>query len=69
MRHKAPQSGTPYNFPYSGWSESIGLYFRKRIGLGPLALNFSKSGIGISTGVRGLALESMYFPSITSVAK
>jgi hypothetical protein len=30
------------------------LYFRKRIGLGPLALNFSKSGIGISTGVRGL---------------
>jgi Protein of unknown function (DUF4236) len=32
----------------------MGLYFRKRIGLGPLALNFSKSGIGISTGVRGL---------------
>jgi hypothetical protein len=32
----------------------MGLYFRKRIGLGPLALNFSKSGIGISAGVRGL---------------
>jgi hypothetical protein len=31
-----------------------GLYFRKRIGLGPLALNFSKSGIGISAGMRGL---------------
>jgi hypothetical protein len=29
-------------------------YFRKRIGLGPLALNSSKSGIGISVGVRGL---------------
>jgi hypothetical protein len=46
----------------------MGLYFRKRLGLGPFAF-FSKSGIGISTGVRGLALESMYFPSITSVAK
>jgi hypothetical protein len=32
----------------------VGLCFRKRIGLGPLAPNFSKSGIGISTGVRGL---------------
>jgi Protein of unknown function (DUF4236) len=29
-------------------------YFRKRLGLGALALNFSKSGIGISTGIRGL---------------
>jgi hypothetical protein len=33
---------------------AMGLYFRKRIGLGPLALNFSKSGIGISAGVRGV---------------
>jgi hypothetical protein len=32
-----------------------GLYFRKRIGLGPLALNFSKSGIGISVGVASAA--------------
>jgi hypothetical protein len=32
----------------------VGLYFRKRLGLGPLALNFSKSGIGVSTGIRGL---------------
>jgi hypothetical protein len=32
----------------------MSFYFRKRIGLGPLALNFSKSGIGISAGVRGL---------------
>jgi hypothetical protein len=26
----------------------MGFYFQKPIGLGPLALNFSKSGIGIS---------------------
>lgn len=32
----------------------MGFYFRKRIGLGPLALNFGKSGIGLSTGIRGL---------------
>jgi hypothetical protein len=32
----------------------ISFYFRKRVGLGPLALNFSKSGIGISAGGRGL---------------
>src|SRR5512133_781440 len=32
----------------------MGLYFRKRLGIGPLALNFSKSGVGISTGMRGL---------------
>jgi hypothetical protein len=30
----------------------MGFYFRKR--LGPLALNFSKSGMGISAGVRGV---------------
>jgi Protein of unknown function (DUF4236) len=32
----------------------MGLFFRKRLGLGPLGLNISKSGIGISAGVRGL---------------
>jgi hypothetical protein len=32
----------------------MGLFVRKLISLGPLALNFSKSGIGISAGVRGL---------------
>jgi hypothetical protein len=31
----------------------MGLFFRKRLGLGP-ALNVSKSLIGISAGVRGL---------------
>jgi hypothetical protein len=32
---------------------TMGLFFRKRLGLGPLGLNFGKSGIGISAGVRG----------------
>jgi len=31
----------------------MGFYFRKRVGLGPLALNLSKSGLGLSLGVRG----------------
>ena len=31
----------------------MGLFFRKRVGLGPLNLNLSKSGIGFSLGVRG----------------
>ena len=32
----------------------MGFFFRKRIGVGPLAVNLSKSGIGLSTGLRGL---------------
>jgi Protein of unknown function (DUF4236) len=43
--------------PWTSYHEgenSMGFFFRKRIGLGPLAVNFSKSGIGISTGIRGL---------------
>jgi hypothetical protein len=45
----------------------MGLYFRKRIGLGPLALNFRKSGIGISTGLRGLraGLSIAHHPGYT----
>ncbi|WP_461630049.1 DUF4236 domain-containing protein [Labilibaculum euxinus] len=31
----------------------MGFYFRKSAGLGPIRLNFSKSGIGVSTGVKG----------------
>ena len=31
----------------------MGLVFRKRIGFGPLNLNLSKSGAGLSLGVRG----------------
>lgn len=34
----------------------MGFYFRKSAGLGPIRLNFSKSGIGISTGVKGARL-------------
>ena len=33
--------------------ERMGWYFRKSLGLGPLRLNLSKSGIGYSVGVRG----------------
>lgn len=32
----------------------MGFYFRKRRSAGPLSFNLSKSGIGISTGIRGL---------------
>ncbi|MCF8373468.1 MAG: DUF4236 domain-containing protein [Bacteroidales bacterium] len=34
----------------------MGFYFRKSAGLGPIRLNFSKSGIGVSTGVKGARL-------------
>ena len=32
----------------------MGFYFRKRLNFGPLRLNLSKSGVGLSTGIRGL---------------
>jgi Protein of unknown function (DUF4236) len=31
----------------------MGLYLKRRVGVGPFALNISKSGLGISTGFRG----------------
>src|SRR5215212_10053655 len=31
----------------------MGFYFRKSVKLGPMRLNFSKSGIGVSAGVKG----------------
>ncbi|MCG8700550.1 MAG: DUF4236 domain-containing protein, partial [Bacteroidales bacterium] len=34
----------------------MGFYFRKSQSLGPIRLNFSKSGVGISTGVTGSRL-------------
>jgi uncharacterized protein DUF4236 len=43
----------------------MGLYFRKCLGLGPLSLNFSRSGIGISTGVRGLRAGLVVTPAKT----
>jgi hypothetical protein len=39
---------------YNPHEVRMGFYLRKRLGLGPLALNFGKSGNGISTGVRGV---------------
>lgn len=35
-----------------GWS------FRKSIKLGPIRLNLSKSGLGVSTGIRGFRVSS-----------
>ena len=32
----------------------MGFYFRKSVRFGPLRVNFSKSGVGLSAGVRGL---------------
>ncbi len=32
----------------------MGFFFRKSVSLGPLRLNLSKSGVGISTGIKGL---------------
>jgi Protein of unknown function (DUF4236) len=32
----------------------MGFYLRKRVKVGPLRFNLSKSGIGVSAGVRGL---------------
>lgn len=31
----------------------MGLRFRKSVNIGPLRLNFSKSGVGMSVGVKG----------------
>ena len=35
----------------------MGLYFRKSKSFGPFKLNFSKSGVGVSTGVKGARLS------------
>ena len=35
----------------------MGLYFRKSKSFGPFRLNFSKSGVGVSTGVKGARLS------------
>jgi Protein of unknown function (DUF4236) len=34
----------------------MGFYIRKSVSLGPLRFNFSKSGVGISAGVKGARL-------------
>lgn len=35
----------------------MGLRFRKSINIGPLRINFSKSGIGFSLGVKGFRIS------------
>jgi uncharacterized protein DUF4236 len=32
----------------------MGFFFRKSVSFGPVRLNFSKSGVGVSAGVKGL---------------
>ncbi len=34
----------------------MGIFFRKSVSLGPVRLNFSKSGVGVSAGVKGLRI-------------
>ena len=36
----------------------MGFYFRKSVNLGGLRFNFSKSGVGVSTGVKGFRVGS-----------
>ena len=35
----------------------MGFYFRKSIKIGPFRINFSKSGISVSLGVKGASLN------------
>jgi uncharacterized protein DUF4236 len=32
----------------------MGIFFRKSVSFGPVRLNFSKSGVGVSAGIKGL---------------
>ena len=34
----------------------MGVYFRKRLRMGPLRFNLSKRGVGMSVGVKGLRI-------------
>ena len=43
---------------YSKGGTPLGFYFRKSIGFGPLRVNFSKSGISTSIGVRGARISA-----------
>ena len=36
----------------------MGFYFRKSVKFGPVRLNFSKSGVGVSAGVKGLRVST-----------
>src|SRR5438876_7297925 len=39
-------------------SDYMGFYFRKSVGFGPFRLNLSKSGVGVSFGVRGARISA-----------
>src|SRR5262249_25190592 len=36
----------------------VGFYFRKSVNFGPVRLNFSKSGVGVSVGVKGARIST-----------
>lgn len=36
----------------------MGFFFRKSINLGPIRINLSKSGVGVSTGVKGARIST-----------
>ena len=36
----------------------MGFFFRKSLGFGPFRLNFTKSGVGVSAGIRGVRLSA-----------
>ncbi|MCZ4291056.1 DUF4236 domain-containing protein [Hoeflea alexandrii] len=38
------------------WGEALPFYIRKSVSAGPFRFNFSKSGVGVSVGVRGLRI-------------
>jgi len=40
--------------PFGVWGFTVGWFFRRSVKVGPLRINFSKSGIGYSFGMRGL---------------
>lgn len=46
----------------------MGLRFRKSINIGPLRINFSKSGIGFSLGVKGFRISRSAKGKMTATA-
>ena len=46
----------------------MGLRFRKSINIGPLRINFSKSGIGFSLGVKGFRVSRSAKGKMTATA-
>ncbi|WP_395821080.1 DUF4236 domain-containing protein [Devosia sp.] len=40
------------------WGDDLPFYIRKSVSFGPVRVNFSMSGVGVSAGVRGLRFGS-----------